>query len=141
LKAAHIDARSQPSRLTVAGLHCHPPPIKVSITKISSSLRCRRANPHRKPWTTALVEASPVSSDGGAAGRPVLRHHCLMIYSQSSISWPPVQIRLGVPLRSDGILALDQETNDHRLMNLMDRWTMPPWTRSTDCGPIPRDFL
>jgi hypothetical protein len=139
-KAAHVDARSQPSRLAVVGLHCHPLSIKVSITKISSSLRCRRANPHQKPWTTTLVEASPASSDGNAVGRPVLRHRRLMIYSQSSISWPLVQIRLGVPLRSDWIPALDQEANDHHLMKVHGPMDRPLWTRSTDRGPIPPIF-
>jgi hypothetical protein len=114
--------------------------LRVSLTEISSLLRCCIANPHWKPWTTSLVEASPVSFDGGAARRPVLHSRRLAIYSQSSISWPPVQIRLGIPLCLDWISALDQETNDHRLMSHIDRWTMPPWTWSTDRGPIPLIF-
>jgi hypothetical protein len=73
-----------------------------------------------KTMDIALVEDSPAGSDGDATGRPVLRRRRLTIYSLSSILWPPVKIGRGVPFHSDWIQALDQETNDHRLMNLMD---------------------
>jgi hypothetical protein len=38
LEAALTIAKHRPSRLTVAGLCCHSPPIKVSIIKFPSSL-------------------------------------------------------------------------------------------------------
>jgi hypothetical protein len=41
------------SRLTVAGLHCRPPPIKVSLIEFPSSMWSRRSKPHRKPTTVA----------------------------------------------------------------------------------------
>jgi hypothetical protein len=41
------------SRLTIVGLCCHPPPIKVSLIEFSSSLWSRRSKPHRKPTTMA----------------------------------------------------------------------------------------
>jgi hypothetical protein len=53
LKAAHIDAQSRPSRLTVAGLRCRPPSIKVILIEFPSSLWSRRSKPHRKPTTMA----------------------------------------------------------------------------------------
>jgi hypothetical protein len=43
--------KHRPSRLTVAGLRCRPPLIKVSIIKFPSSLWSRRSKPHRKPTT------------------------------------------------------------------------------------------
>jgi hypothetical protein len=137
-KAAHVDARSQPSHPTVVEFHCCPPLIKVSIIKISSSLWCRRANPHWKPWAIVPIEASPMSSDGGAAGRPVLGRHRLVIYSQLSISWPPVQIRLGIPLHSDWILAIksrDQRPPFNESHGPVDHAAVDPvygpWTYST----------
>jgi hypothetical protein len=54
-----------------------------------------------KTMDIALVEDSPAGSDGGAAGRPVLRRRRLTIYSLSSILWPPVEIGRGVPFHSD----------------------------------------
>jgi hypothetical protein len=53
LKAAHVDTRSRPSRLTVAGLCCRSLPIKVSLIEFPSSMWSRSSKPHRKPTTMA----------------------------------------------------------------------------------------
>jgi hypothetical protein len=45
--------KHQPSCLTVTGLHCRSPPIKVSINTFPSSLWSRRSKPHRKPTIVA----------------------------------------------------------------------------------------
>jgi hypothetical protein len=50
-EAALTVTKHRPSRLTVAGLRCRSPPIKVSITKFPSSLWSRRSKPNRKPTT------------------------------------------------------------------------------------------
>jgi hypothetical protein len=45
--------KHRPSRLTVAGLRCRSPPIKVSINTFPSSLWSRRSKPHQKLTTIA----------------------------------------------------------------------------------------
>jgi hypothetical protein len=45
--------KHRPSCLTVVGLCCRSPPIKVSINMFPSSLWSRRRKPHRKPTTVA----------------------------------------------------------------------------------------
>jgi hypothetical protein len=40
--------KHRPSRLTVAELHCRPPPIKASLIDFPSSLWSYRSKPHRK---------------------------------------------------------------------------------------------
>jgi hypothetical protein len=52
-EAALTITKNWPSRLTVAGLRCRPPLIKVSLIKFPSSLLSRRSKPHRKPTTVA----------------------------------------------------------------------------------------
>jgi hypothetical protein len=52
-EAALTVTKHRLSRLTVAGLRCHPPPIKVSLIKFPSSLWSRRSKPHRKLTTVA----------------------------------------------------------------------------------------
>jgi hypothetical protein len=50
-------AKHRPSCLTVAGLRCRSPPIKISINMFPSSLWSRRSKPHRK-LTTVTQENS-----------------------------------------------------------------------------------
>jgi hypothetical protein len=50
---AHTVDKHRPSRLTVAGLRCRSPPIKVSINTFPSSLWSHRSKPHWKPTTIA----------------------------------------------------------------------------------------
>jgi hypothetical protein len=52
-EAALTITKHRPSCLTIAGLRCHPPPIKVSLIKFLSSLCSRRSKPHQKPTTVA----------------------------------------------------------------------------------------
>jgi hypothetical protein len=50
-KAALTVTKHRLSRLTIAGLRCHHPPIKVSLIKFPSSLWSRRSKPYLKPTT------------------------------------------------------------------------------------------
>jgi hypothetical protein len=52
-EAALTITNQRSSRLTVAGLHCCPLSIKVSLIKFPSSLWSRRSKPHQKPTTVA----------------------------------------------------------------------------------------
>jgi hypothetical protein len=52
-EAALTVDKHRPSRLTVAGLRCRSPPIKVSINTFPLSLWSRRSKPYRKPTTVA----------------------------------------------------------------------------------------
>jgi hypothetical protein len=52
-EAALTVNKHRSSRLTVAGLRCHSPPIKVSINMFPSSLWSRRSKPQRKSTTVA----------------------------------------------------------------------------------------
>jgi hypothetical protein len=52
-EAALTVTKQWPSRLTVAGLHCRSPLIKVSIIEFPSSPWSRRSKPHQKPTTVA----------------------------------------------------------------------------------------
>jgi hypothetical protein len=52
-EAALTIARHRSSRLTIAGLRCRSPPIKVSIIVFSSLLWNRRSEPQWKPTTLA----------------------------------------------------------------------------------------
>jgi hypothetical protein len=53
LKATLTIAKHRPSHLTIVGLRCRSPPIKVSINMFPSSLWSCRSKPHRKPTTVA----------------------------------------------------------------------------------------
>jgi hypothetical protein len=120
----HLGRRSTraPPRLRYpqaeAPLHCAPSlPSAVDQgehNEITSSLRCRRANPDRKPWAIVLMVASPMSSDGDATGRPVLRR--LVIYSQPSNLKPTVLIRSWNTPSPGSISALHHRFNGYRLM-------------------------
>jgi hypothetical protein len=61
--------KHRPSRLTVAVLRCHPPPIKVSQIKFPSSLWSHRSKPHQKPTTVAQEN----SNSGGPLRSAVTR--------------------------------------------------------------------
>jgi hypothetical protein len=76
------DLRSKPP--VVACSQLEPTSHKVSKNKLNLSLRCRRNNPRQKPWTIARVEASPVNSNDGIIGRPVMRRAT----SRSTLSHP-----------------------------------------------------
>jgi hypothetical protein len=52
-EAALTVDKHQPSCLTISGLRCYSPLIKVSINTFSSSLWSRRSKPQRKPTTVA----------------------------------------------------------------------------------------
>jgi hypothetical protein len=52
-EAALTVAKHRPSRLTVAGLRCRSPPIKVSVIMFPSSLWSRMSKPHQKSTTVA----------------------------------------------------------------------------------------
>jgi hypothetical protein len=52
-EAALTVAKHRLSRLTVAGLRCCSPPIKVRIITFPSLLWSRRSKPHQKPTTVA----------------------------------------------------------------------------------------
>jgi hypothetical protein len=58
------------SHLTVAGLCCRSPPIKVSINTFPSSLWSHRSKPHRKPTTVAWE-----NSNSGVPPRSTATHH------------------------------------------------------------------
>jgi hypothetical protein len=58
------------SHITVAGLRCRSPPIKVSINTFPSSLWSRRSKPHWKPTTVARENSNsdePPRARAGAA--------------------------------------------------------------------------
>jgi hypothetical protein len=64
--------KHRPSRLTVVGLRCRSPPIKVSINTFPSSLWSRRSKPYRKLTTVArgnwnFAERKPAPSAAGAS--------------------------------------------------------------------------
>jgi hypothetical protein len=61
----------RPSRLTVVGLRCRSPPIKVSINTFPLSLWPRRSKPHRKPTTVAREN----SNSGKPPRSAATRHH------------------------------------------------------------------
>jgi hypothetical protein len=52
-EAALTVTKHRPSCLTIAGLRCRPPPIKVSLIKFPSSLWSHRSKPHWKLTTVA----------------------------------------------------------------------------------------
>jgi hypothetical protein len=62
-------AKHWPSHLTVARLHCHPPPIKVSIIKFPSSLWSCKSKPHQK----LTIVARENSNSGEPPHSPVTR--------------------------------------------------------------------
>jgi hypothetical protein len=57
-KAALTVDNHRPSRLTIVGLHCRSPPIKVSTNTFPSSLWSCRSKPHQKPTTVARENLS-----------------------------------------------------------------------------------
>jgi hypothetical protein len=57
------------SRLTVVGLRCRSPPIKVSINTVLSLLWSRRSKPHRKPATVARQNSNSGEPPLSAATR------------------------------------------------------------------------
>jgi hypothetical protein len=65
-EAALTVAKHRSSRLTIAGLRCRSPAIKVSINTFPSSLWSRRSKPHRK-LTTVARENSNSSEPPGSA--------------------------------------------------------------------------
>jgi hypothetical protein len=69
LEAALTVDKHRPSRLTVAGLCCRSPPIKVSINTFPSSLSSRRSKPHRKPTTVARENSNSSEPPRSAATR------------------------------------------------------------------------
>jgi hypothetical protein len=78
----------RPSRLTVAGLCCRSPPIKVSINTFPSSLWSRRSKPHWKPTTVDRENSNP--SEPPRSARTRHREH---EPSQPSDQWWTVEIR------------------------------------------------
>jgi hypothetical protein len=63
--------KHQPSRLTIAGLRCHSPPIKVSINTFPSSLWSYRSKPYKKPTTVARE-----NSNSGEPPRSAVTRRC-----------------------------------------------------------------
>jgi hypothetical protein len=68
-EAALID-KHRPSCLTIVGLCCHSPPIKVSINTFPSSLWSRRSKPYRKLTTVARENLN-----SGEPPRSAATHH------------------------------------------------------------------
>jgi hypothetical protein len=69
LEAALTVDKHWPSHLTVAGLRCRSPPIKVSINTFPSSLWSRRSKPYRKPATVARENLNSSELPHSAATR------------------------------------------------------------------------
>jgi hypothetical protein len=69
-EAALTIDKHRPSRLTVAGLRCRSPLIKVSINTFPSSLWSRRSKPHQKSTTVARE-----NSNSGEPSCSAVTHH------------------------------------------------------------------
>jgi hypothetical protein len=63
--------KHRPSCLTIIGLCCRSPSIKVSVNTFPSSLWSRRSKPHQKPTTVAQE-----NSNSGEPPRSTVTHHC-----------------------------------------------------------------
>jgi hypothetical protein len=68
-EAALTVDKHRPNRLTVVGLRCRSPPIKVSINTFPSSLWSRRSKPHRKLTTVAWENSNSGEPPRSAATR------------------------------------------------------------------------
>jgi hypothetical protein len=68
-EAALTINKHQLSRLTVVGLCCRSPPIKVSINMFPSSLWSRRSKPYQKPTTVAWENSNSGESPHSATTR------------------------------------------------------------------------
>jgi hypothetical protein len=69
-EAALTIDKHRPSRLTIVGLHCRSPPIKVSINTFPSSMWSCRSKPYRKLTTVAQE-----NSNSGEPSRSTVTHH------------------------------------------------------------------
>jgi hypothetical protein len=136
-EAALTIDKHRPSRLTVAGLRCRSPLIKVSINTFPSLLWSRRSKPHQKLTTVARENSNsgepPRARVGAVPGRsqppqPSDRRWTTEIRSRDTGS-------IGL------IWAIDPVTNDRRLMKSVDPWASAggpgPWCR----GHILQIFL
>jgi hypothetical protein len=119
-EAALTVTKHRPSRLTVAGLCCHPPPIKVSLIKFPSSLWSHRSKPHRKP--TTVVRENPNS------GEPP--HSAVTCHREHEPVPPPAEASR--PSCRSG--SQRPTFNEVRGPVSRRRWTRStvPWTYSTD---------
>jgi hypothetical protein len=69
-EAALTVDKHRPSCLTIVGLRCRSPSIKVSVNTFPSSLWSRRSKPHQKPSTVAQQ-----NSNSGEPPRSTAMHH------------------------------------------------------------------
>jgi hypothetical protein len=124
-QAALTINKHQPSHLTVAGLHCRSPPIKVSINTFPSSLWSHRSKPHQKPITVAQE-----NSTSGEPGDSCISCEVPMTTQRQIDCEEPMatqrQIGSKHPNRDtgslDSIRAVDPIANDQRLMKSVDLW-------------------
>jgi hypothetical protein len=89
--------KHRPSRLTVAGLRCRSPPIKVSINMFPSSLWSRRSKPYWKLTTVArkntnsskpLRERANAAPSRSQPPQPLDRHRVTLASAVKS-QWQP----------------------------------------------------
>jgi hypothetical protein len=134
--------KHRPSHLTVVGLCCRSPPIKVSINTFPSSMWSRRSKPHRKPTTVAWE-----NSNSGEPSRSAIMSRC-----EHELTPPPAgaSCRIGderSEIRSQDtnsiglIRAIDLVTNDWHLMKSVDPWAGAGGPDPRCCGHILQIFL
>jgi hypothetical protein len=123
-EAALIVDKHRPSRLTIAGLRCRSPPIKVSINTLPPSLWSRRSKSHRK------LELQRAGAAPGRSQPP----------QPSDRRWT-TEIRSRDTGSLDSIRAVDSKANDRRLMKSVDPWAGAGEPGPRCCGHILRIFL
>jgi hypothetical protein len=140
-EAAHVNTRSQPSRLAIARPRCCPLLTKVSIIEFPSSLWSCRSKPHRKPTTIARENWNSGEPPRSTIALPAWLRRCTISEKpESSLASPTTVIRLSdTPLTS---LNLNRRSKNRRLLFYGGLWTheSAAWTQSTVRGHIPWNF-
>jgi hypothetical protein len=117
-EAALTIDKHRPSRLTVIGLRCRSPSIKVSINTFPSLLWSHRSKTHRKLTTVAQENSNSSEPPRSAAAR---RH-------EREPTSPPAG-------------AVDPIANDRHLMKSVGPWAGAGGPGPQCCGHILRIFL
>jgi hypothetical protein len=101
-EAALTVDKHQMSHLTIAGIRCRSPPIKVSINTFPSSQWSCRSKPHRKPTTVARENLNSGEPPRSAATRRHEREPALppagasRLDRQISDEWPKLEDEITV---------------------------------------------
>jgi hypothetical protein len=104
-KAALTVDKHRPSRLTVAGLRCHSPPIKISLNMFPSLMWSRRSKPYRKPTTVAWENVNHCA-----------RPQCVTASTRQRHPWPePTAPAVGSALGDSCISCEEPMATQHQI--------------------------